>query len=97
MHDIHQQVVAALAASPAPTTPDTAGLATWLRGLVGPLLLVVISIVAGFFLFTREITRFVQFLLLAAAILVIFYFPDVLVGLANGIATALGLKTGSGG
>jgi hypothetical protein len=47
--------------------------------------------VAIFFLFTREITRFVQFLVLAVAIAVIFYTPDIVQELAKGIANALGV------
>ncbi|MFI0425114.1 hypothetical protein [Spongiactinospora sp. 9N601] len=83
--------------APPAGTPDTAGLATWLRGLFGPLLLVIVSIVALFFLFTREITRFIQFLLLAVVIAIIFYFPDVIVVIATGIARALGINTGGAG
>ena len=42
-------------------------------GPVGPLFLGIVGIVALFFLFTREIIRFVQFVVLAVAIAVIFY------------------------
>jgi hypothetical protein len=79
--------------SPSPTTgPDTEGLARWLRAIFGPLFLVIVSIVAIFFLFTREITRFVQFVLLAIAIGVIFYVPDLIEVVARGIARALGVQ-----
>lgn len=90
MHDLVQTLLA----TPAPSggAPDTEGLATWLRGIVGPLLLVIISIVAGFFLFTKEITRFVQFFLLAVVVMVLFYFPTVIVTVAQGVAAALGIK-----
>lgn len=74
------------------TSPDTKGLATWLQGVFGPLFLSIVGIIALFFLFTREITRFVQFIVLAIIIAVIFYFPDSIVSVANGIATALGFK-----
>ena len=43
---------------------NTAGLADFLRRFFAPLFLVVVSVVAIFFLFTREITRFVQFIIL---------------------------------
>jgi hypothetical protein len=63
----------------------------YLQGLFGPLFLGIVGIVAIFFLFTREITRFVQFLVLAVAIAVIFYTPDIVRELATGIASALGV------
>ena len=44
-----------------------------------------------FFLFTREITKFVQFLVLAVAIAVVFYTPTIVQTLATGIANALGV------
>ncbi|HXS63256.1 MAG TPA: hypothetical protein VN767_10280 [Streptosporangiaceae bacterium] len=49
------------------------------------------GIVAIFFLFTREIIRFVQFFVLAVAIAVIFYEPTIVRSLAQGIAHALGV------
>ncbi|XVQ16360.1 hypothetical protein ACQP1W_52445 (plasmid) [Spirillospora sp. CA-255316] len=73
--------------------PDTDALADWLRAFFGPVFLVVVGIVAIFFLFTREITRFVQFIVLAVGVAVIFYWPGVLTSLARGIATALGVDT----
>jgi len=44
------------------------------------LFLGIVGIVAIFFLFTREITRFVQFLVLAATIAVVFYTPSIVQG-----------------
>ncbi|WP_245966408.1 hypothetical protein [Sphaerisporangium album] len=85
----------------APTAPsappptggvNTAGLADFLRKFFAPLFLVVVSVVAIFFLFTREITRFVQFIILAVAIGVIFYVPNVIEVTAKAIAGALGIK-----
>ncbi|WP_254715737.1 hypothetical protein [Actinomadura sp. NAK00032] len=66
-------------------------LAEWLRQIFGPLFLVIVSIVAIFFLFTREITRFVQFIVLAIGIGVIFYVPKIIETTAKAIATALGV------
>jgi hypothetical protein len=63
----------------------------YLQGLFGPLFLGIVGIVALFFLFTREIIRFVQFLVLAVAIAVIFYTPSIVQTLAQGIANALGV------
>ena len=70
---------------------DTSGLVSYLQGLFGPLFLGIVGIVALFFLFTREIIRFVQFLVLAVAIAVIFYTPSIVEELAKGISTALGV------
>ncbi|MGH3502904.1 MAG: hypothetical protein ACRDQA_18725 [Nocardioidaceae bacterium] len=70
---------------------DTSGLAHWLRTFFGPLFLVIVSIVAIFFLFTREITRFAQVIILAIAIGIIFYVPNVIEVTARAIARALGV------
>ncbi|GAA1099597.1 hypothetical protein [Nocardiopsis composta] len=72
--------------------PDTQGLADWLRGFFGPLFLVIVSIVAIFFLFTREITRFAQFVVLAIFIGIVFYVPNVIETLATAIARAMGVE-----
>jgi hypothetical protein len=64
---------------------------SYLQGLFGPLFLGIVGIVALFFLFTREIIRFVQFVVLAVAIAVIFYTPSIVQALAKGIASALGV------
>ena len=70
---------------------STSGLVTYLQGLFGPLFLGIIGIVAIFFLFTREIIRFVQFMVLAIAIAVVFYTPSIVQTIASGIANALGV------
>jgi hypothetical protein len=74
-----------------PYSLETDQLAEWLREIFGPLFLVIVSIVAIFFLFTREITRFVQFILLAIGIGVVFYVPNIIETTAKAIAAALGL------
>ena len=61
------------------------------RDCSGPLFLGIVGIVALFFLFTREIIRFVQFVVLAVAIAVIFYTPSIVQTLAQGIAKVLGV------
>ena len=75
----------------APSSLNTNGLVSYLQGLFGPLFLGIVGIVALFFLFTREIIRFVQFVVLAVAIAVIFYTPSIVQTLAQGIAKALGV------
>jgi hypothetical protein len=80
-----------LAATSPQAAINTQGLVTYLQSLFGPLFLGIVGIVALFFLFTREITRFVQFLILAVAIAVVFYTPSIVQTLATGIANALGV------
>ncbi len=79
------------AAAPQAAGINTNGLVIYLQSLFGPLFLGIVGIVALFFLFTREITRFVQFIVLAVAIAVIFYAPSIVQLLATGIANALGV------
>jgi uncharacterized sodium:solute symporter family permease YidK len=74
-----------------PVSLNTQGLVSYLQGLFGPLFLGIVGIVALFFLFTREIIRFVQFIVLAVAIAVVFYTPSIVQTLAQGIAKALGV------
>jgi hypothetical protein len=74
-----------------PVSLNTSGLVSYLQGLFGPLFLGIVGIVALFFLFTREIIRFVQFMVLAVAIAVVFYTPSIVQTLAQGIAKALGV------
>ena len=74
-----------------PLALSTSGLVSYLQGLFGPIFLGIVGIVAIFFLFTREIIRFVQFIVLAIAIAVIFYTPGIVQTIASGIANALGV------
>ena len=83
--------VSLLAAAAPQAAINTQNLVNYLQGLFGPLFLGLIGIVALYFLFTREITRFVQFIVLAIAIGVIFYTPSIVELLAKGIANALGV------
>jgi hypothetical protein len=83
--------VSIIAAAAPQAAISTGNLVKYLQGLFGPLFLGIVGIVALFFLFTREITRFVQFIVLAVAIAVVFYVPDIVQTLALGIANALGV------
>lgn len=74
-----------------PVALSTSSLVSYLQGLFGPLFLGIVGIVAIFFLFTREIIRFVQFVVLAIAIAVLFYTPSIVQTIATGIANALGV------
>jgi hypothetical protein len=83
--------VSLIAAAAPQAAINTNNLVTYLQGLFGPLFLGLVGIVALFFLFTREITRFVQFIVLAVLIAVVFYTPGIVKALATGIASALGV------
>ena len=83
--------VSILAATAPQAAISTQGLVSYLQSLFGPLFLGIVGIVALFFLFTREITKFVQFIVLAVLIAVVFYTPSIVQLLATGIANALGI------
>ena len=83
--------ISLIAAAAPQAAINTQGLVDYLQGLFGPLFLGIVGIVAIFFLFSREITRFVQFIVLAVLIAVVFYMPDIVETLAKGIANALGV------
>ena len=83
--------VSIIAAAAPQAAINTQNLVTYLQSLFGPLFLGIVGIVALFFLFTREITRFVQFMVLAILIAVVFYTPNIVELLAKGIANALGV------
>ena len=83
--------ISLIAAAAPQAAINTQGLVDYLQGLFGPLFLGIVGIVAIFFLFSREITRFVQFIVLAVLIAVVFYTPSIVHTLAIGIANALGI------
>ena len=83
--------VSLLAAAVPQAAINTEGLVKYLQGLFGPLFLGIVGIVAIFFLFSRETTKFVQFIVLAVLIAVVFYTPSIVQLLATGIANALGI------
>jgi hypothetical protein len=83
--------VSIIAAAAPQAAINTNNLVIYLQSLFGPLFLGIVGIVALFFLFTREITRFVQFIVLAILIAVVFYTPNIVELLAKGIANALGV------
>ena len=83
--------ISLIAAAAPQAAINTQNLVNYLQGLFGPLFLGIVGIVAIFFLFSREITRFVQFIVLAILIGVVFYVPQIVETLAKGIAAALGV------
>jgi hypothetical protein len=82
-----------LPAAMVPVALSTQNLVHYLQGLFGPLFLRIVGIVATFFLFTREITRFVQFIVLAVAIAVVFYTPSIVQVLTIRLARTSALAT----
>jgi hypothetical protein len=70
---------------------STQGLVSYMQGLFAPLFLGLISIMAVFFLFRREMIKFVEFIALAILVAVLFYTPGVVQLLASGLSTALGV------
>ena len=69
---------------------STQPLVTWLQGLIAPLLLGTIGIMAVIFLFKREITKFAEFIVLAIGVAIVFYTPQIIQVLATGIAARWG-------
>lgn len=62
------------------------GLANAIRSFVGPILLVAIGIIAIPFLVRREMTQFIMFVVIAIAVFLLFYAPDIVKNLAEGVA-----------
>lgn len=65
-------------------------LATGIRNFVGPLLMLTMGLVAMTFLFKREMTQFMIFLVIAILVCIIFYAPDILKNLAQSVNTSSG-------
>ena len=68
-------------------------LAGGIRNFVGPLLMLTMGIVSMTFLFRREMTQFMIFLIIAIVVCVIFYSGDILKNLAKDVSQS----SGSGG
>lgn len=68
-------------------------LAKGIRDFIGPILLLVMGIVAITFLFRREMTQFLIFLVIAIVVAIIFYAPDAIKNIAKGVEKG----TGTGG
>lgn len=68
-------------------------LADGIRNFIGPILLLVMGIVSITFLFRREMTQFLIFLVIAIVVAIVFYAPDVIKNIAKGVEKS----TGTGG
>lgn len=71
-------------------------LANGVRNFVGPILMLVMGIVAITFLFRREMTQFIIFIVIAIVVAIIFYAPDVISNIGQDVSKEADLKTGSG-
>lgn len=69
---------------------NTETLATAIRNFVGPILMVVVGIIAITFLVRREMTQFITFLIIAVVVFAIFYAPSIIKNLAQGVAGSAG-------
>ena len=67
-------------------------LATGIKNFIGPILMLVIRIVAITFLFRREITQFMIFIVIAIVVAILFYAPDVIANLGRNINDETGLN-----
>ncbi len=67
-----------------------------LQAYIGPILLLLIGIVAITFLFRREVMQFVLFIIIAVVVAILFYAPGVVKAIAEAFTGETGLKTGGG-
>lgn len=65
-------------------------LANGIRNFLGPILMLIMGIVAITFLFRREMTQFVIFLVIAIVVAIIFYAPNVIKNIAQGVEKGAG-------
>lgn len=65
-------------------------LADGIRNFIGPILMLIMGVVAITFLFRREMTQFVIFLVIAIIVAIIFYAPDVIKNIAQGVEDEAG-------
>lgn len=69
---------------------DGGTLADGIRNFIGPILMLIMGVVAITFLFRREMTQFVIFLVIAIIVAIIFYAPDVIKNIAQGVEDEAG-------
>lgn len=67
-----------------------AELAQGIRDFVGPILMLVMGIVAITFLFRREMTQFIIFLVIAVVVAIIFYSPDLVQNIGKDVDKSVG-------
>lgn len=67
-------------------------LADGIRNFIGPILMLVVGIIAITFLVRREMTQFILFLVIAIVVFILFFAPNVLKNIAQGVESST--KTG---
>lgn len=67
------------------------------QAYVGPILLLIIGIIAITFLFRRQVTQFLTFAIIAIVVAIFFYAPGVIVGIARAFTGETGLDQGTTG
>lgn len=70
------------------------GFVDTIKAYVGPILLLVIGGLSLTFLFKRQISQFLVFIVIAIIVSVVFYYPDLLVNIANTFAGETKSATG---
>lgn len=56
-----------------------------IRNFVGPIVLLIVSLLAITFLFRREMTQFIIFIVIGVVVLAIFYVPDFIANLGKNV------------
>ena len=69
---------------------------TAVQAYVGPILLLIIGVVALTFLFKREIMQFVIFIIIAILVAILFYAPGVVKSIAQAFTGETGGAAGGG-
>lgn len=67
-----------------------ASIADGIRNFVGPILMLVMGIVAITFLFRREMTQFIIFLVIAIVVAIIFYAPGLIEDIGKNVNEEVG-------
>lgn len=63
-----------------------ADIADGIRNFVGPILMLVMGIVSITFLFRREMTQFIIFLVIAIVVAIIFYAPSIIENIGKDVS-----------
>lgn len=56
-----------------------------IRNFIGPIVLLIVSLLAITFLFRREMTQFIIFIVIGVVVLAIFYVPDFIANLGKNV------------
>ena len=67
-------------------------IATGIRNFIGPILMLIMGCVSIVFLFQRQMTQFVIFLVIAVVVAIIFYAPGIITNLGKSVNDSSGVK-----